>query len=124
MTEGVRVRYFSSKFNLFVSHDEGKTWSELEGFRKRRQWWWFTPAETPFNQPYVQGLTVSPTNPDVILADEPSGNLDSANARELHALFFSLRKEFGQTFIIVTHNEELAAMADRKLHMKDGLMEL
>ncbi len=62
-------------------------------------------------------------NPSVILADEPSGNLDSANAKELHALFFSLRKEFGQTFIIVTHNEELAAMADRKLHMKDGLME-
>ncbi len=62
-------------------------------------------------------------NPSVILADEPSGNLDSANARELHALFFSLRKEFGQTFIIVTHNEELASMADRKLHMKDGLME-
>jgi len=63
-------------------------------------------------------------NPSVILADEPSGNLDSSNARELHALFFSLRKEFGQTFIIVTHNEELAEMADRKLHMKDGLMEL
>jgi len=61
-------------------------------------------------------------NPSVILADEPSGNLDSANARELHALFFSLRKEFGQTFIIVTHNEELAEMADRKLHMKDGMM--
>jgi len=62
-------------------------------------------------------------NPSVILADEPSGNLDSANAQELHALFFSLRKEFGQTFIIVTHNEELAEMADRKLHMKDGLIE-
>jgi len=62
--------------------------------------------------------------PSLVLADEPSGNLDSANAKELHALFFSLRKEFGQTFIIVTHNEELAAMADRKLHMKDGLIEL
>ncbi|MBL0342053.1 MAG: ABC transporter ATP-binding protein [Bacteroidetes bacterium] len=62
-------------------------------------------------------------NPSIILADEPSGNLDSANARELHELFFRLRKEFGQTFVIVTHNEELADMADRKLHMKDGLME-
>jgi lipoprotein-releasing system ATP-binding protein len=61
-------------------------------------------------------------NPSVILADEPSGNLDSENARELHALFFKLRNEFGQTFIIVTHNEELADMADRKLHMKDGKM--
>jgi lipoprotein-releasing system ATP-binding protein len=62
-------------------------------------------------------------NPSIILADEPSGNLDSANARELHELFFRLRKEFGQTFVIVTHNEELANMADRKLHMRDGLME-
>jgi lipoprotein-releasing system ATP-binding protein len=61
-------------------------------------------------------------NPPVILADEPSGNLDSANAKELHSLFFSLRKEFGQTFIIVTHNESLAEMADRKLHIMDGLI--
>jgi lipoprotein-releasing system ATP-binding protein len=61
-------------------------------------------------------------NPSIILADEPSGNLDSANARELHELFFRLRNEKGQTFVIVTHNEELAAQADRKLHMSDGLM--
>lgn len=61
-------------------------------------------------------------NPDVVLADEPSGNLDSQNARELHNLFFSLRSTFGQTFIIVTHNEELAAMADRKITMRDGLI--
>lgn len=59
-------------------------------------------------------------NPDVILADEPSGNLDSKNARELHQLFFSLRENFRQTFVIVTHNEELAKMADRALVMKDG----
>jgi lipoprotein-releasing system ATP-binding protein len=59
-------------------------------------------------------------NPLVVLADEPSGNLDSQNARELHKLFFDLRNEFKQTFIIVTHNEELADMADRKLAMKDG----
>ena len=59
-------------------------------------------------------------NPAVIFADEPSGNLDSANARELHNLFFTLREKFKQTFVIVTHNEELAAMADRKLFMKDG----
>lgn len=58
--------------------------------------------------------------PDVIFADEPSGNLDSRNARELHELFFDLRKEFGQTFVIVTHNEELAKMADRQLVMRDG----
>jgi lipoprotein-releasing system ATP-binding protein len=59
-------------------------------------------------------------NPAVVLADEPSGNLDSATAKELHQLFFTLRKQFNQTFVIVTHNEELADMADRKLIMKDG----
>jgi lipoprotein-releasing system ATP-binding protein len=61
-------------------------------------------------------------NPAVILADEPSGNLDSATAKDLHQLFFKLREEFNQTFVIVTHNEELADMADRKLVMKDGVI--
>jgi lipoprotein-releasing system ATP-binding protein len=59
-------------------------------------------------------------NPSVVFADEPSGNLDSANAKDLHQLFFKLREQFNQTFVIVTHNEELANMADRKLIMKDG----
>ena len=59
-------------------------------------------------------------NPDVILADEPSGNLDSKNARELHQLFFTLREKYNQTFVIVTHNDELAGLADRALVMKDG----
>lgn len=59
-------------------------------------------------------------NPDLIFADEPSGNLDSESAENLHNLFFNLRDEFGQTFVIVTHNEELANMADRKLTMVDG----
>ncbi len=59
-------------------------------------------------------------NPSVILADEPSGNLDSESAKNLHELFFTLRKKFNQTFVIVTHNEELANMADRKLTMIDG----
>lgn len=62
--------------------------------------------------------------PKVVLADEPSGNLDSQNSKELHQLFFDLRDEFGQTFIIVTHNDELAEMTDRKLTMKDGLIVL
>tara|TARA_R110000868_G_scaffold143691_1_gene362130 strand:- start:2066 stop:2734 length:669 start_codon:yes stop_codon:yes gene_type:complete len=61
-------------------------------------------------------------NPSVIYADEPSGNLDSESADNLHKLFFKLRDEFGQTFVIVTHNEELAEMADRKLTIVDGLM--
>ncbi len=59
-------------------------------------------------------------NPDIVFADEPSGNLDTANARELHQLFFDLRKQFNQTFLIVTHNEELSQLSDRMLHMKDG----
>lgn len=59
-------------------------------------------------------------SPSIILADEPSGNLDSNNAQELHKLFFDLRKELNQTFIIVTHNNELANMSDRKLMMQDG----
>ena len=61
-------------------------------------------------------------NPSIILADEPSGNLDSTSAESLHKLFFELRDKFNQTFIIVTHNEELADMADRKLVMKDGVI--
>jgi lipoprotein-releasing system ATP-binding protein len=61
-------------------------------------------------------------NPDIVFADEPSGNLDSKNAEELHKLFFHLRDDLGQTFVIVTHNESLARMADRKLEMKDGVI--
>jgi lipoprotein-releasing system ATP-binding protein len=60
--------------------------------------------------------------PDIILADEPTGNLDSVNAKELHRLFFELRKNTGQTFLIVTHNEELASQCDRVIQMKDGLI--
>jgi lipoprotein-releasing system ATP-binding protein len=59
-------------------------------------------------------------NPAIIMADEPTGNLDSTNGRELHKLFIELRDKFQQTFLIVTHNEELAAMSDRIIHMKDG----
>lgn len=60
-------------------------------------------------------------NPAVIMADEPTGNLDSDNSAEIHNLFFKLREEFKQTFLIVTHNKDLAAMADRTLTMRDGL---
>lgn len=61
-------------------------------------------------------------DPSIIMADEPTGNLDSANAKELHQLFIDLRDEFKQTFLIVTHNEQLAQMSDRILHMKDGVI--
>lgn len=60
--------------------------------------------------------------PSIVFADEPTGNLDSKNAKELHDLFVQLRKKFNQTFLIVTHNEELAQLSDRILHMKDGLI--
>ena len=63
-------------------------------------------------------------SPDIILADEPSGNLDSKNANDLHELFFKLREKIGQTFIIVTHNQEFANMADRKLEMLDGIIQM
>ncbi|HLO58028.1 MAG TPA: ABC transporter ATP-binding protein [Bacteroidales bacterium] len=61
-------------------------------------------------------------NPDVVLADEPSGNLDSHNKKELHELFFTLRKQYNQTFVIVTHDNELAGMSDRTITMHDGLL--
>jgi len=63
-------------------------------------------------------------NPAIILADEPSGNLDSHNQEELYRLFFNLREKFGQTFIIVTHDEHFAGMSDRMIHIKDGIVEV
>jgi len=61
--------------------------------------------------------------PSVVMADEPSGSLDSKNKQELHQLFFDLRQQFGQTFVIVTHDEELARLTDRTIHMRDGVID-
>ena len=63
-------------------------------------------------------------NPAVILADEPSGSLDTQNKQELHQLFFDLRDKFGQTFVIVTHDEQLATITDRTIHMQDGRLKV
>ncbi len=90
---------------LGVSQREGHKPSQLSGGEQQR----VAVARALIN------------NPSIVFADEPSGNLDSNNARELHQLFFKLREDFGQTFVIATHNEELANMADRKMEMKDGL---
>lgn len=89
---------------LGVSHREDHKPNELSGGEQQR----VAVARALIN------------NPAIILADEPSGNLDTESAENLHNLFFKLRDEFGQTFVIVTHNEELASMADRKLEMQDG----
>jgi lipoprotein-releasing system ATP-binding protein len=89
---------------LGLSHRESHKPNELSGGEQQR----VAVARSLIN------------NPSIILADEPSGNLDSESAENLHNLFFKLRDEFGQTFVIVTHNEDLANMADRKLVMQDG----
>jgi lipoprotein-releasing system ATP-binding protein len=89
---------------LGLSHRENHKPNELSGGEQQR----------------VAVARALMNNPSLILADEPSGNLDTESAEMLHHLFFKLRDEFGQTFIIVTHNEELAEMADRKLVMQDG----
>src|SRR5690606_38107696 len=81
------------------------------------------PSETSGGEQQRTAVDRSLINsPALILADEPSGNLDSKNAVELHNLFFQLRKELNQTFIIVTHNTELAGMADRTVEIKDGII--
>lgn len=89
---------------LSLSHREDHKPNELSGGEQQR----VAVARALINDPAI------------ILADEPSGNLDTESAENLHNLFFKLRNEFGQTFVIVTHNEELANMADRKLTMQDG----
>ncbi len=105
--------------------DAEKRAKELLGFLGLSQRMEHKPAElSGGEQQRVAVARALINNPAVILADEPSGNLDSNTAKDLHNLFFTLRKEFNQTFVIVTHNYELANMADRKLVMRDGLMVL
>ncbi|HEY0111475.1 MAG TPA: ABC transporter ATP-binding protein [Fibrella sp.] len=100
----VRQRAEQLLAKLGLSSRQGHFPSQLSGGEQQR----VAVARALINQPAV------------VFADEPSGNLDSRNAEELHQLFFDLRDEFGQTFIIVTHNEPLAALADRTITLRDG----
>ena len=104
--EEVKKRGRSLMEMLGISHRADHKPSELSGGEQQRT----AVARALIN------------NPALVLADEPSGNLDSRNAQELHQLFFDLRKELNQTFIIVTHNQEFASMADRVVEIKDGLV--
>lgn len=118
--ENVCIPAFIAKTGKAEAEKRAK---ELLGFLGLSQRLEHKPAElSGGEQQRVAVARALVNNPAVILADEPSGNLDSNTAKDLHNLFFTLRKEFNQTFVIVTHNEELANMADRKLVMKDGLM--
>lgn len=93
---------------------------ELLGLKDRRH---HKPSELSGGEQQRTAVARALINsPALIFADEPSGNLDSKNASELHQLFFKLRTDLGHTFVIVTHNEEFAAMADRKVEMKDGVI--
>ena len=101
--------------------DAEKRASELLGFLGLSDREQHKPAElSGGEQQRVAVARALMNKPLAVLADEPSGNLDTENAQELHQLFFDLRDEFGQTFIIVTHNDELANQTDRKIVMKDG----
>lgn len=91
---------------LGVAHRAGHKPTEMSGGEQQR----VSVARALINNPFI------------ILADEPSGNLDSENATALHQLFFDLRDKFQQTFVIVTHNEELARISDRTIHMRDGIV--
>lgn len=116
--ENVCIPAFIAKSNYKESETRALELLEFLGLGERTQ---HKPGQlSGGEQQRVAVARALMNRPDVILADEPSGNLDSRNARELHQLFFTLREKYNQTFVIVTHNDELAALADRTLFMKDG----
>jgi len=116
--ENVCIPGFIKKTNKSELETEGKKLLEYLGLGDRLS---HKPGQlSGGEQQRVAVARALINNPKVVFADEPSGNLDSATSKELHTLLFDLRKDFGQTFVIVTHNEELAAMSDRRLLMVDG----
>lgn len=118
--ENVCIPAFIGGKNRKKSEDRANDLLEFLGLKSRAK---HKPSElSGGEQQRVAVARALMNEPMVVLADEPSGNLDTHNAKELHDLFFRLRKEFNQTFIIVTHNQELATAADRKIVMKDGML--
>ncbi|MCH7524077.1 MAG: ABC transporter ATP-binding protein, partial [Bacteroidetes bacterium] len=116
--ENVCIPAFIKGLNKSEAEDKAKQLLDFLGLSQRSD---HKPNELSGGE--LQRVAVARAlinKPNLILADEPSGNLDSESAENLHKLFFKLRDEFGQTFVIVTHNQELANMADRKLTMVDG----
>jgi len=118
--ENVCIPAFIKKTNKAEAEKRGKELLDFLGLSDRYH---HRPKElSGGEQQRVAVARALINNPSVIFADEPSGNLDSESAENLHQLFFKLREEFGQTFVIVTHNADLANMTDRKLTMVDGLI--
>lgn len=118
--ENVCIPAFIKKTNKAEAEKRGKELLDFLGLSDRYD---HRPKElSGGEQQRVAVARALINNPSVIFADEPSGNLDSESAENLHQLFFKLREEFGQTFVIVTHNADLANMTDRKLTMVDGLI--
>ncbi len=118
--ENVSIPAWVAKTNRFKVEQRARELLDLMGLKDRME---NKPNQlSGGEQQRVAVARALINNPAIVFADEPTGNLDSAHAQELHQLFFDLRKQLSQTFLIVTHNEELAALSDRKLVMKDGRM--
>lgn len=118
--ENVMIPALIAREPLKKTEERAKTLLDLLGLASRAP---HKPSElSGGEQQRVAVARALVNNPSLVLADEPSGNLDSKNAKELHQLFFDLRGRFNQTFVIVTHNEEFADMADRKLVIRDGII--
>lgn len=118
--ENVCIPAYIAKEKKNVAEDKARKLLELMGLKERMSH--FPSEMSGGEQQRVAVARALINRPSVVLADEPSGNLDSASAEELHKLFFKLRDELNQTFVIVTHNKDLAEMADRTLEMNDGLI--
>ncbi len=118
--ENVCIPAYIQGSDLKAARKRARTLLDSMGLKERRN---HKPSELSGGE--LQRVAVARAlinEPEIVLADEPSGNLDSANAMKLHKLFFDLKNQLQQTFVIVTHNEELANMADRKLEIRDGLI--